>query len=338
MKAHTIAIVTPAQRGSRSGNRISAERYARLFCALGQRVRVLDAWDHKPADVLVVLNATRSARSLLAARVQYPKLAIILVLTGTDVYGRRARGRGFERVIEAADCIVGLQAHTVDQLAPRRRARARTILQSYDGPKLEWRAPVRAPVFLVLGHLRREKDPLRAALAARLLPESSKVSVQHAGKALSAHLGRRARRESERNPRYTWLGELTRARALRKLSRSTALVLSSRIEGGPGVISEALGLGVPVLASRIPSSVAILGARHPGLFDVERQDQLAALMLRIEREPRFLESLAAHSRRLRPKVDPARESLAWQRCLRAALLAARRRSSALHQRTATSDS
>jgi hypothetical protein len=124
MKAHTIAIVTPAQRGSRSGNRISAERYARLFCALGQRVRVLDAWDHKPADVLVVLNATRSARSLLAARVQYPKLAIILVLTGTDVYGRRARGRGFERVIEAADCIVGLQAHTVDQLAPRRRARA----------------------------------------------------------------------------------------------------------------------------------------------------------------------------------------------------------------------
>jgi hypothetical protein len=109
MKSHTIAIVTPAQRGSRSGNRISAERYARLFCALGQRVRVLDAWDHKPADVLVVLNATRSARSLLAARVQYPKLAIILVLTGTDVYGRRARGRGFERVIEAADCIVGLQ-------------------------------------------------------------------------------------------------------------------------------------------------------------------------------------------------------------------------------------
>ena len=37
----------------------------------------------------------------------------------------------------------------------------------------------------VIGHLREEKDPLRTAMAARLLPSSSRLRVLHIGRALN---------------------------------------------------------------------------------------------------------------------------------------------------------
>jgi glycosyltransferase involved in cell wall biosynthesis len=60
------------------------------------------------------------------------------------------------------------------------------------------------------------------------------------------------------NPRYRWLGELPRWQALRVLARSHVLVLSSLTEGGANVISEALALGVPIVASRIAGSMGLL--------------------------------------------------------------------------------
>src|SRR5438105_3221150 len=39
-----IAIVTPAPGGSRTGNRITAERYERFLRALGHDVQVEEAW------------------------------------------------------------------------------------------------------------------------------------------------------------------------------------------------------------------------------------------------------------------------------------------------------
>lgn len=321
----SIAIVTPAPPGSSAGNRVSARRYARMFRALGHRTRILTDWDGAPADVLVVLHGRRSSGALQRARRQDPELPVVLVLTGTDVYGHPARSRSLERALDAADRIVGLQSHSVGMLPVRWRRKSRVILQSYDGPRLTWHAAVGRPRFLVLGHLRAEKDPFRAALAARKLPPSSRARVLHAGKALSPALEQRARRESRTNSRYLWLGELPRARALKRLSNSTALVHTSRIEGGPSVFSEALALGVPILASRIPASTAILGPRHPGLFTTGRQDELASLMLRVERDPRFAARLAACSRRLAPEVTPARELRAWQKLLSQALLAQRKR-------------
>ncbi|HTF90793.1 MAG TPA: glycosyltransferase [Planctomycetota bacterium] len=320
----TVAIVTPAPRGSLSGNRISALRYARIFRALGARVRVLEAWDEKGADLLVVLHARRGARSVLEARSQLPELPIVVVLTGTDVYRSRGPGGNMERALEAADAIVGLQSDSVNSLPRNLRRKARTILQSYDGPR-----PARSVArsrfdVLVLGHLRPEKDPFRAAMAARRLPPESRLRVLHAGKALSAAMARRAARESASNPRYQWLGELSRAKALAKLASARALVHTSRFEGGPGVFSEALALGVPILSSRIGASESIFGARHPGLFRYGSTAELEALMRRIEVEPRFLARLAAWSRRLAPRVAPGRELRAWRRLLGALGLSARR--------------
>ena len=118
----------------------------------------------------------------------------------------------------------------------------------------------------MLGHLRPVKDPFRTALAARLLPTTSRLRVLHVGKALSADMAERAHTEMAENPRYRWLGELPRWQALRVLARSHVLVLSSLTEGGANVISEALALGVPIVASRIAGSIGLLGDRLSGIL------------------------------------------------------------------------
>ncbi|MFO0981072.1 MAG: glycosyltransferase [Planctomycetota bacterium] len=118
-----------------------------------------------------------------------------------------------------------------------------------------------------------------------------------------------------RNRRYRWLGELPRGRALRLLRASHVLVLSSLLEGGANVISEALAAGTPVLASRIPGSVGLLGADYPGYFPAGDTRALAALLARAERDPRFRARLRAACRRRAPLVAPERERAAWRALL-----------------------
>jgi glycosyltransferase involved in cell wall biosynthesis len=170
-----------------------------------------------------------------------------------------------------------------------------------------------------VGHLRDEKDPLRTALAARLLPEASRVRVLHAGAALSPAWKRAALREARENPRYRFLGELPLARARALIARSRVLSLTSRLEGGANVVSEAVAAGTPILAARIPAMAAILGEDHPGLFEFGATEELAGLLDRAEREPPFLRELARRSRALRRALSPAREKSLLVRVVREAL-------------------
>jgi glycosyltransferase involved in cell wall biosynthesis len=164
--------------------------------------------------------------------------------------------------------------------------------------------------------LRQVKDPFRTALALRLLPEVEDLRVIHAGQALSLAMERRARAAMHRDRRYRWVGEVSRARARRLLAQSRLLVLSSRLEGGANVISEAIVDGVPVLASRIPGSVGLLGEGYPGYFPVGDTKQLAELLRRAHAERGFYEELRRWCARLRPRFQPAREQAAWRDLLR----------------------
>jgi glycosyltransferase involved in cell wall biosynthesis len=168
----------------------------------------------------------------------------------------------------------------------------------------------------VLGHLRPVKDPFRTALASRLLPPMSGVRVLHVGAALSPDMAKQARAEATCNPRYRWLGDLPRWRALRILAGSRLLVLTSRLEGGANVVSEAIAVGVPVLASRIAGSVGLLGSGYPGYFSFGDTHALAELLTRAETDATFYTKLKSWCRRLRPLVRPARERQSWRRLLR----------------------
>ena len=107
--------------------------------------------------------------------------------------------------------------------------------------------------------------------------------------------------------------ELIAQRPPAERGQSRLLVLSSRLEGGANVISEAVVAGVPVIASRIAGSTGLLGRTYPGLFPVGGTAGLRRLLLRAERDGRFLRRLRAHCRRLRPLFTPSRERAAWRR-------------------------
>jgi glycosyltransferase involved in cell wall biosynthesis len=163
------------------------------------------------------------------------------------------------------------------------------------------------------------KDPFRTALAARKLPPTSRIRVRHLGAALEAGTAGRARQEERRNPRYRWLGDQPRGRALRVLARSRLLVLTSWLEGGANALSEALACSVPVLASRIDGSIGLLGRGYPGYFTAGDTTALRDLLRRAETDPRFYARLTAACRKRRPLVAPDRERRRWAALLREVL-------------------
>ncbi len=310
-----ITIIAERREGLFTGNQATARRWAQLLRQLGHEVTVRQQLPRERCDVLVALHARKSFRSLERFRRGRPGRRAIVALTGTDLYGDIRTSPEARWSLEAADRLVLLQPAGLAELTPSLRAKARVIRQGAERPA--GRFPPRADVFEValLAHLRPVKDPLRAASAARLLPPSSRVRVLHAGAALTPALAEAARREQRTNPRYRWLGALPHARALRVLARSRALVLTSEREGGANVVSEALACGVPVLSSRIPGSVGILGADHPGYFEPGDTAGLAALLTRAEDDRAFLSELRRRSRRLGPLVAPTRERESWKRLL-----------------------
>jgi glycosyltransferase involved in cell wall biosynthesis len=94
------------------------------------------------------------------------------------------------------------------------------------------------------------------------------------------------------------------------------LVLTSQLEGGANVISEALALGVPVVSSRIAGSLGLLGADYAGYFPVGDTQALADLLLRAETDAGFYDTLSAQCAQRRPLFEPARERQSWQELLR----------------------
>lgn len=303
-----IALVTPAPRGSTSGNRVTALRWARALRRLGQRVRV-ETELSAPADVLLALHAMKSHDAIVRFRREAPGAPVVLALTGTDLLDlpdERAR-----RSLALADRIVVLQERALALLSPADRDKARVIVQSASRVPAATRSGD-GFVACVLAHLRAVKDPLRAAEAARRLPSSSRVSVAHAGAALDPELELAARREMRENPRYRWLGDLPRARALSLLAGSDVLVLSSLAEGGANAVTEAIASEVPVISSRIDGSIGLLGPDHPGYFTPGDSEELAALLSRAERDRAFAAALRERSRRLAVVVDPALEVERWR--------------------------
>ena len=310
-----LLIVTPAPKGSRKGNRITADRWAHLLRQLGHRVATTEAFLDQPCDVLIGLHARKSAASIRRYRAKRPDGRLVVVLTGTDLYHDLPQSRAAQRSIELADRLVVLQARAVDALPRGLQSKARVIVQSAIGPTS--RSAPRKDVFevCVVGHLRPVKDPFRTALATRRLPLESQISVSHLGAALDPGMARRARNEMLRNLRYRWLGDLPHTQALRVLARSRLLVNSSKMEGGANAICEALACGVPVLSSRIAGSIGLLGEDYPGYFDVGDTLELAALLSRYETDAAYREQLKSRCRDLARMVEPKREQAAWRRLL-----------------------
>jgi putative glycosyltransferase (TIGR04348 family) len=313
-----IAIVTPSASSTRTGNRHTAQRYAAFLRGAGHRVRVASAWDGAECDLMIALHARKSHDSIARFRARFGTRPLIVVLTGTDLYRDVRVDAAARRSLEVATLLVTLQDMGALELARRLRPKVRTVYQS---ARFARRAapPRRRFRVCVLGHLRDEKDPFRAALALRHLPDAADLEVVHIGDALAPGMAETAARLGRADARYQWIGGVPHSRALRWLAASHLLVVSSRMEGGANVVCEAARAGVPVVASRVPGNVGMLGRDYPGYYPLGDERALARMIdrARIDRSfylrlkagvaaRRGLFTSAAERRRLLAVVGEAR--------------------------------
>lgn len=320
-----ILLINPARVRTHTGNHTTAERWARILDELGHRVQVAHEWCGSPQpehwDLLIALHARKSFPTLERFHDAYPRIPVIVALTGTDVYQELSNSAEVKQSLEIASRLVVLQPRAVDELPEPFRSRCRVVFQSASpsGQSVKSSGTFGQPgnVFrvCVLAHLRAVKDPLRAAYAAHDLPVDSRVQVTHAGSVLDTNLAREAEAEQRRNPRYIWLGDLSHESALCLLTGSNLLVLTSVLEGGANVVSEAIAAGVPVLSTLIPGSIGILGPDYPGYFPVGDTGALCRLMQQAETDPAFYGELKQRIRDLRSLVDPRRERESWRELL-----------------------
>ena len=317
MRTNKVVIVTPAAVGSRSGNRNTAVRWSRILRGLGCRVAVTTAWQGSRCDLLVALHARRSHDSLKSFRATYPEIPTVLALTGTDIYRDIHTSPQARESLSLADLFVVLQEAAPDELDAALRPKVHVIYQS-ELAHYPWAPPRRFFRIVVLGHLREEKDPFRAALALRHLPAEIPVRLDHAGKPMSIAFEQEARQFLAADARYRWIGEVPHWQALRRLAQSHVMVISSRMEGGAHVVSEAIAHGVPVIASDIPGNRGMLGDDYPGYYPLADERGLADLLARSAGDAAFLRRLHDAVARRRPLIEPRREVAAWRQLLAAA--------------------
>jgi len=305
-----LFIVTPAGAGMRNGNRHTALRWATLLRQKGHRVGIGTHWQGEPCNALIALHARRSHASVLALQRKKP---LIVVLTGTDLYKDLPAGSNEVREsIALADRLVVLQDAALAELAPEARRKARVVYQSAD-PRVRHAPPRNRFRIAVVGHLRGEKDPFRAAAALSRLQDGN-LEVVQIGAALETSFKTEAEKHMQADARYRWLGGMPHGRALGWMARSHLLVVSSLMEGGANVIAEAARIGTPVLASRMSGNVGMLGRAYPGYFTVGDDAALANLILAC-RKPAFHAQLKRHLRLRRPLFAPAAERAALSRVL-----------------------
>ena len=310
-----IALITPARPVAHSGNRNTAVRWALLLRELGHRVSVQTIWDGKAADLMIALHARRSHAAFAGFAHAYPARPLALILTGTDLYHDIKVDAKSRRSLQLATRLIVLQEQGLAELGPDLRKKTRVIHQSTRGIP---RTPPLVSCFevCVSGHLRDVKDPFRLAAALQYLPARSRIRAVQIGGAMSAPMQRDARRWILREPRYRWIGELTHGAALRRLARARVMVISSRMEGGANVVTEALAAGVPVIASRIPGNIGMLGKGYAGYFPLGDEQALARVLWRAEADPDFYRRLKRQCAARRQLTRRAREKDALRRLVR----------------------
>jgi len=311
-----IQIICTASPISVYGDRVTALRWSEIFRDMGHAVEVAQHYGGTICDLMVALNAYRCADAVLQFRKRHPEKPSIVALTGTDIYRDVAHSPKAQEAMEVADRLVVFQPLAAQVLPEHLRKKTRLIYQSAEQTRDPTPVDRNAFVVAVVGHLRQDKDPLRTAAASRLLPETSKIRVFQAGDADDGDLVYQARQEALTNRRYRYLGSIPRWKVRQLIAGSNLLVLSSLIEGGASVISEAVVDYVPVLATRIPGNVGLLGEDYPGYFEPGDTEGLARLMYRAETDPDFYQALKTRCALLARQFRPEQEEKAWAQLIK----------------------
>jgi len=280
-----VLIITPFGPETGSGNWRTAERYARLLQGQGVpaeiAVGIPTPVKITKATAALVLHARRSHAA--ASLIRSAGIPYGVVLTGTDLYADLAGTSTPEflqqalETIRDATVLIGLQndacvrvQQVFSEKAPQDMPPCRVLLQSASLNLERMRRGIRPDRarnlrVLVVGHVRKEKDPLTAFQAFLSLPHTA--SLHHLGGSLDDALMRELYVLAHQHPgRIRLLGQCDADTVRAEMAWADLMVHPSVMEGGALVIAEAFGQGLPVLASRIPGHLGILGEDYPAYF------------------------------------------------------------------------
>ena len=311
-----ICIVTPVPPRSRQGNRITALRWARILRTLGHRVDITQEFNRQKCDLMVALHASKSFSSIKRFSEQHPEKVLIVTLTGTDIYRDYHLNDRCLQSIKMATGLIVFQPKILQEIPVQYRDKATVVYQSATSPLGIHKPRKRFFDVCVIGHLRSIKDPFQTARASRQLPDTSKIRVLHIGGALAPDFEQQAIAEQVSNHRYRWLGELPHWKTIRCLARSRLLVITSKAEGGPIVLVEALAASIPVISTQINAVVGHLGENYPGYFPVGDTNALVSLLQLAETDQSFYADLKKRFEKVKSLVDPARERESWKKLLK----------------------
>ena len=311
-----ITIITPAKIKSLSGNRATAKRWAFFLQQLGHKITIAVKWDQAPCDLMIALHAWRSAEDIALLKQKHPQTPLIVAMTGTDLYRFiLSHPEPTLASIKAADELVVLHDLAYLALPEDARHKVNIVYQSAIPLPFPINRSKRTFDICVVGHLRDEKDALRTAYAVRDLPASSRIRVKHYGKAHNKKWEKMAKQEMKTNPRYHWFGEIKHWKIRQQYARCHLMVLSSVMEGGANVISEATVAGLPVIASDIVGSIGLLGEDYPGYYPVSDTDGLQKLLIKAENDRKFMQLLEKHCDQRSKLFLPEVEGQQWKELL-----------------------
>lgn len=277
------AAVSPAVEVIRIGSPwtrlplIRARRRARVYAAVPDLVRYLR--ERRPDVLVSAANHTHFAALAAHRLARVDSTALVLRLSNSLVAGRDRRWRAHRRLARArrrfrrAHALIAVAPGLRDELLremPELAERTSLVVNPVIDDSLERLAaaglerawePGSAALIVAVGRLARQKDyaTLLRAFSALRTERDARLLILGEG-AKRASLESQARKLGIAN-RILMPGFAENPYPA--LKRADVVVSSSRWEGLPGVLVEALALGRPVVATDLPGSRDVLGDPSP---------------------------------------------------------------------------
>src|SRR6516225_5760836 len=150
-----IILITPPGPSTRTGNAITALRWAHILRQLGHCVIIAADYDDESVDAMVAIHAWRSAEAARRFKIRYPERPLILQLSGTDIYHYiNEEPAPTLRSMELADRLVALNGLAWRVVPKKFRQKLRVIFQSATKPNTPCQPSRRHFDVSVIGHLR----------------------------------------------------------------------------------------------------------------------------------------------------------------------------------------
>lgn len=224
---------------------------------------------------------------------------LVVTTTGTDI------NRGLMELdrraavlsnLQAADCVLTLtdaQSAAVKAAVPGARVERITQGILLDRSRFDLRAHLGIPstrhVALMLGGLRPVKGQL---LAVEAWDRDFGWDLVIVGDIVDEGFALQVRQAAEAREHVTFMESLPHQDAIAALASADALLNTSESEGESRAILEAMGLGTPVLARRIPGNEALIEDGVTGLL-FDRASEIRSQLGRIEPSAPLADSLRA---------------------------------------------